>query len=174
MKFWRYYKKAEKDDVDKVESLYAITTKKELAKEFERNRDMKKFRKVVSDEDRDFIHKFTDSNLHLLIDEVPLLTTNIVDGKILTTITNIYVPFHEQQLTCDTDAAVMLLENNSIGWDNSVPFEVYNSEIREALSVLQYPECHALALHEESGYGYPLLSVDEVGMYIMRYGDMLK
>lgn len=175
MKLWRYYLKAAKDDVCKDEELYALAIDKTAAKEFEKTRDMSRFRKIVTDEDTSFVQEICNLNRDKIIEEHDMITSKIDEesGILTNKVAHLCVPLHEANISTDTEHAIMLMENADVNWGVSVPYELYTSEIREALGILEYPRFRATVLNIESGYGYPEVSVDEVGIFINRYGDTL-
>ena len=175
MKLWRYYLKPDKDSCDRDERLYALSIDKKYAKEFESNRDMSRFRKIVSDEDDAFVIEILNSNRDKVIDMHSIYTSNVENGEYSVDSMEMIMPLHEQIGAGDTEHVLAVLEDDTvIHWSDSLPFEIYNSEIRDALRIFQYPETRAVTFRLETGYSYPHMAVDELGMYIRSYRETLK
>ena len=94
MKVWKFYKITDANDVPEYANLseddvitykyplYAITNSKKLAKEFMKDRDMKKFIKVVSkDFDKEEYAEFANSNLNSVLIDYKIITKAHVNGK---------------------------------------------------------------------------------------------
>ena len=93
MKVWKFYKInseelptrhnfSEEEIVEYKYPLYAITNSKKLAKEFIKDRDMKKFIKIVStDVDKEEYSEFANKNLNSVLIEYKIITKAHLNGK---------------------------------------------------------------------------------------------
>jgi hypothetical protein len=179
MKLYRYYFLPSKDDSERKYSLYAITNKKKLAKEFENTRNMSRFMKKVSEVDNEEYVNFANEHREMVLQQESLTTRKTYDnGLIGHTDVNVTCTFGEYQIIkdCAEESATSSREEY---WAMARPFSIYSKKIKAALKILEYPVCYKFYRVEydpkfdsiEDDYSAPDFWIDELGAFIFLNRD---
>jgi len=172
MKIYRFYIIPEEDNNRRDYELYAVTNHKEYAEEFEATRNMKKFIKRVTSEDKETYIQFANENRGSVLTHHKCTTRDaydngligIKDVEILCT-ENEYIQFKDQAEAtsyCTTEEY----------WSIAPPYKIYKSKLKAALRKLEYISNYKFYRLEadidpsDDDYSAPGISIDELGAFI--------
>lgn len=184
MKVWMIYLKPELGKFLglRKKGLYAITNHKDLLKEFFRVRDKRKFRIEKLSMDKDEYADLANENRDYVISKY-WFSTNIIDEGDISTVKEVQlVATMLEYQYCDDETFIetsgIFNENWWYSFDINVElYRAFNSEIRNALDVLQFPQIYKLitATLSDSDVDYPTpnLEVDMVSVFIFTFHDIL-
>ena len=180
MKVWRYYKKPEKDSSDKQYDLYAITNKKEHAKKFEKERNMDKFIKRCTDEDRSTFVDLVNDNRALFLSMNKFTTGTVLpNGNIKAIDVELLTTDFEMHTVKDEYESSSIITREEY-WLSSFDYRIYKNKLIEALRLLEYISHYKLYLNvnipidpDDDDYSAPDIWIDEVGVFIRIFKDTL-
>lgn len=153
--------------------LYAITGEKELAKRFEQERNMHKFKKIVSKITKEEYVDYTNLNRMRLL-KLRTLDTNMKESK--TGTVSIVMTENEYQ-NCDPEMMYIALFNEDFWRGSLYPPEVYNKKIRKALEFIDYNVLYKVnkggSIEEqlEAGREFDMPRIDTYNYFIETYID---
>lgn len=184
MKVWRYYFKPDENDSNKRYDLYAITNDKSLAKQFEKERNMDKFIKRCTNEDRETYADVANDNRASVLNVRSFVTRTVLpNGTIQHTDADILCTDYEYQTIKDGAETASYVTTEDYWWHASKhSYMAFKNKIINALRLLEYVAHYKLynlsfdvAIDpDDDDYSAPDLWIDEVGVFISTFKDTFK
>lgn len=174
-KYWIYYiHDVDKDFGTKSKQIYAYTTDKELAEEFESERDMdvihKKTKRLTAEE----AHILWDRYRGSLLSKTELLTH---DGNRCYNY-EFVVTLDEKMLITHIITRLLTIDIYVWCWQNP---EIFNKELENALDVLGYREVHNYISSENKVSKKDYIEendipikIDELKLFLQNFGNTMK
>ena len=178
MKVWKFYI-VEPDSKKKDIELYAITNDKHKAKAFKESRNMKIFKVIESEMDKDNYISFLNEEGY---------GNELIDGRLITDGVDEYdryelkeVSFvmtrNEESVVDSTFESDLIISQDENFWKDTLPSHVFNKEIQKALRILEYPVVRHLYVNKVLGeydtYAAPSLMPNTLNLFIQTYGRTL-
>lgn len=178
-KVWRFYTKGGIDNDEKYH-LYAITNRKDFAKQFQEERDMDKFIVKKSEEYFDDWKELAREAGDAVLDIRDLQTRHETDTNTYSTIgVPILCTMYEYQ-TADADFAELPIMTEEF-WFQMPNLGIFNSKLINALKILEYHRYYRLFVialqqnnDEDDDYAAPNTDIDEVGILVSTFSNLFK
>ena len=178
MKVWKWYTKFKIWDKDFNDTeLYAITNKKKYAKEFNKTRNLKLFKCVKTDMDKDEYANYVNNEVYSQQLKEGELVGDMEgeDGIVHSYELNFIMTEAEQQIIDGIYEGNSRLFETSF-WYFSFPSYVYNDDIKDALKLLEYDKLRALFSDHNclmTDMGEINLMPNSLAAFISIYGETL-
>lgn len=179
MKVWRFYYAQKREDNDRMDyQLYAVTNKKEYAKEFKQTRNMDKF--VINESKLDFDEwkEFANDNRGSVLDIMTFMTRReLPNGFYGTKPISVLCTLDEYQNCSEEDVQIEIYQEEFF---RDIPhYSIFKKKTIEALKTLQYT--YTYDLFKQSGHPLddgeeltaPELKIDEFSVFVNTYRDTL-
>jgi len=202
MHCYRFYRIPTEEETDYIEKhnkkvhvedkyvLYAVTNDKKMAKEFRNTRDMKRFYECSSKVSKEEYRIFANRNRSTVLEYYELLTVIHKYEKNQKTVkANVLMTMSEYQFVSDAieDTGVLFGESDFCAPEMMVANpSFFNSKIRRMMDFLAYKQLYYLyrsgiyndEIDYENGddpdYDMPLMTVDEMEVFVTRFSELLK
>ena len=181
IKVWKFYLKPNDELAHQKIYLYALTNKKELAKQFMKERNMDRFIIKTDKGDKEDVLKFMrDNNNRGAILDIKEIYTKSTNGMslIISTEVPVLLTQNEYEVIKDTDI------DYQMNWVCMPNYKMFNKKIRDALRYLEYNNLYDFNKYvsceytpynpsapDMPEYASPDLSIDELGIFLRTYRD---
>ena len=156
------------DETRDKNRIYAVTSNKDLLKEFLSCRNEKVFKIKKIDLLPSEFEELSQSDLRkAVIDRYTLMTDHDSVTMALTD--------YEYQIASDDFVINSILEDGDY-WMHAPQSKIFNKKIQKALNILQYPQSYVLGNPNSTcdEYDAPDISVDELQQFIINFSGTLK
>lgn len=179
MKVWRFYYAQKREDNGEMDyQLYAITNKKEYAKEFKKTRNMNKF--IVNDSKLDFDDwkEFANQNRGAVLDIMAFNTKcEMKNGFYGLKPVMVLCTLDEYQTCSEEDVQICIFEEEFF---RDIPnYKIFDKRLLHALETIQYTYTYDMF----TSWGHPVddgeeptapeLRIDEFSVFVNTYGETL-
>lgn len=171
IKVYRFYKliQGATDDLSIMDKypLVAVTNNKQLAKDFEKTRNMKKYVKIVDEMREDVYVAFLNKHSGEEIDEESLLSSyDYKEGEFK----NVYLPYTKFEYICMQDQ----IDSHLVGPDGpNQDTSLFNQKYIKALETLGYIQLASQNLRLAEDYDLPEFEYNELSLFISVYKEYL-
>lgn len=177
MRVWRFYLKNKEE---KGYELYALTNKKDMAKEFMSIRDMDIFVVVKTKMDESEWLEVSTENRLAILRRTDLVTRVVNDnGLIGTEKVDVILTEYEIQ-ACDGDYNISVLLDEEYWYNEAPPYTIFQEEYQNALREIGYNADYNFhkSMHDEvvepEVMDFPNTWIDELSLFLKTFSYTLK